>query len=115
MWWALLLLTQAQVEEGARVTVALADGGTLSFVPVAAGDEDYPPAAKRVDAEGVSDLELTIETDGTVSACRLYATSGNPDLDRKSCELYRGRAAFRVSGRTRPVVVRAPVKWVLQE
>jgi len=113
---AVLLSTQIAVASGssAWTTVPAPGGGSISYQSPAAGDGDYPPAAKRLEAQGTAYVRLTIGLDGQVTDCSVVRTAGNDDLDRASCVLYRTKAHFKVLGRREPVVVTAPVAWRLE-
>jgi len=56
--------------------------------------DDYPPAALRVDAEGVVQVALAIDAAGTLTDCTVEQSSGNADLDATTCALLRKRAKF---------------------
>lgn len=57
--------------------------------------EDYPAAALRAGAEGITAITVMVGTDGRASACRVTASSGNAALDEAACRTYLRRARFR--------------------
>jgi TonB family protein len=57
-------------------------------------DNDYPPAAAQRHAQGHALIVLTIDTDGRVKGCRIVATTGDPDLDRGTCDNARAHARY---------------------
>ena len=54
----------------------------------------YPAAAARVGAQGRVEYTLTIDAAGSVSGCRITASSGNADLDKTTCEVMLEYARF---------------------
>lgn len=59
------------------------------------GQEDYPTRAIRDGREGTARFELTIDSAGKVSSCRITASSGHADLDAATCRLVSDRARFK--------------------
>ncbi|MDE0879422.1 MAG: TonB family protein [Sphingomonas bacterium] len=57
-------------------------------------NDDYPPAARRAEAQGRVSVALTIDTNGRVSDCRVTSSSGNQDLDNATCSLAKRRGRF---------------------
>ncbi|QNQ10682.1 energy transducer TonB [Sphingomonas alpina] len=49
--------------------------------------DSYPAAARRAEAEGRVSVQVTVDTRGRVSACRVTSSSGNSDLDEATCRL----------------------------
>lgn len=77
-------------------------------------DNDYPPAAAQRHAEGHALIVLTIDTDGRVKGCRIAATTGDPDLDRGTCDNARAHARYvHKNGRDRFSVL--GVHWALPD
>lgn len=56
--------------------------------------DDYPLAALRRYSEGVVGFRLTIDAQGAVSGCTVESSSGDPDLDRTTCEILRSRPRY---------------------
>ncbi len=56
--------------------------------------DDYPLAALRRHSEGVVGFRLTIDAEGAVSGCVVESSSGDPDLDRVTCEILRSRPHY---------------------
>ena len=59
------------------------------------GSDDYPAAALRTNAAGVTAVRLTIGPDGRVSDCVVTASSGSAPLDQATCRILRSRARYR--------------------
>ncbi|UUL82753.1 energy transducer TonB [Sphingomonas qomolangmaensis] len=57
-------------------------------------NDDYPPAARRAEAEGRVSVSVTVGTNGRVTACRVTSSSGNSDLDNTTCRLAERRGRF---------------------
>lgn len=58
-------------------------------------NDDYPVAALKAGAEGDTTISWTISTAGLVTNCRVVKSSGNADLDARSCEMLTLRARYR--------------------
>ncbi|WBO22197.1 energy transducer TonB [Sphingomonas abietis] len=56
--------------------------------------DDYPPAALRQGAQGVTGFRLDVGPDGRVTNCTVTSSSGNTDLDQTACRLLPRRARF---------------------
>lgn len=56
--------------------------------------DDYPLAAIRRHTEGAVGFRLTIDAQGMVSGCVVESSSGDPDLDRTTCEILRSRPHY---------------------
>jgi TonB family protein len=62
-------------------------------------DDDYPPIALKRHVQGHVKIALTVDTDGKIKGCRIVATSGDPDLDRGTCDVAKTHARYiRKSG-----------------
>lgn len=57
-------------------------------------DDDYPPIALKRHVQGHVKIALTVGPDGTIKGCRIVATSGDPDLDRGTCDVARAHARY---------------------
>jgi TonB family protein len=55
---------------------------------------DYPIAARRRNAQGRTVIVITVNAKGDPTACRVAITSGDPDLDSRTCELARQRGRY---------------------
>lgn len=79
--------------------VDVARRATLQSLPVAINipfyDGDYPDAALRDNAQGVAVIRLTVGADGRVSDCAAVRSSGNRELDYRSCQNFRAMGRFR--------------------
>lgn len=81
-------------------------------------DADYPDEAKRNGVEGVTNMLITVGTDGRISACTIRWSSGSLLLDERSCAIAVER--FRFTPATRggePVESKAvlPLAWKLEQ
>lgn len=81
------------------------------------GDDAYPPAAIRAQAQGRVVARLTVGIDGRVSDCQVTASSGNSDLDSTTCRIARSRVRYTPAkdeaGRPIASTATLPVRWVL--
>ena len=79
---------------------------------------DYPVAALAEDAQGVSRIEIRIQTDGTASSCRIAQSSGHELLDAKACAVTLERTRFAPAtdqdGQPMATTVILPIRWVTQ-
>ena len=57
--------------------------------------DDYPPEALRNKWHGTVVADLTVNTEGHVTACSIVRSSGHPILDQRTCEVLTTRATFR--------------------
>jgi len=77
-------------------------------------DDDYPAAAFQKRAQGRVVAALTVDNDGRLKACKIVASSGDPDLDRGTCDVARKNARFaQKSGGDRFSIF--TVHWALGE
>lgn len=60
--------------------------GDGSLVAVYSPKPEYPLAARRRNIEGVSVVQITIDSSGTVGEAKLVETSGNDALDHTALE-----------------------------
>ena len=75
-------------------------------------DDDYPPAAFQRHVQGHALIVLTVDADGRVKGCRIVATTGDPDLDKGTCDNARAHGRYiRKSGGDRFSVL--GVHWAL--
>ena len=75
-------------------------------------NDDYPAAAAEKHAQGRVIVVTTVDNDGKLKACRVVATSGDPDLDKGTCDKAREHARFsRKAGPDRFSVM--TVNWAL--
>ena len=80
-------------------------------------NSDYPRAAERAGIEGSVTVRYTVETDGSVSGCRVTRPSGSPELDSTTCRLIEQRFVYRPAtdrgGRPVRDTVSKTYDWVL--
>lgn len=93
----------------------LPEGVEVRFLPPVVTFNDYPKAARRMEAEGTSLLSLQVDPSGHITGCATARSAGWPDLDEQACLLYRTRARFELRGATQPVTLFAPVMWKLED
>ena len=58
------------------------------------GDDSYPSAAIRAEAEGRVQVRLQVGADGRVSDCTVTGSSGNRDLDSTTCRIFKSRVRY---------------------
>jgi len=56
--------------------------------------DDYPAAARREEAQGVTMVRLTVSAKGLISDCRIQSSSGRVDLDEQTCLSLSRRARY---------------------
>jgi TonB family protein len=79
-------------------------------------DGDYPAAARRAGAQGLTIVRLEVDARGRIGRCATASSSGNMILDRTSCELLsRGRfnPALDAEGRAVAAPYFSRVVWSL--
>ena len=78
---------------------------------------DYPPAALRRGAQGLTRSRITLDSNGAVTSCVPADTSGDQLLDLHACRLALGRMRFSpardAEGRGVAATVILPVRWAL--
>jgi protein TonB len=83
------------------------------------GPDDYPASAQAAGAEGTSQAQITIGTDGRVVGCNIIRSSGNSALDQATCNIIRRRAKY-VPARdsngqaTTDTLTTPPITWRLE-
>ena len=87
---ALAVSGDPPLAHGAVVTGATVLGDPREWI----SPDDYPPAALRIGAAGVTRFRLDIDVNGQVTGCTVTQSSGNADLDVTTCTLLTRRARF---------------------
>ncbi len=81
--------------------------------------DDYPPAAMRIGAQGAVEVRLDIDERGWVAACGVVATSNSSALDDATCALLKRRARFvpqkAASGAAFAGIYLRTVRWSLPD
>lgn len=81
------------------------------------GATDYPPAARRAGIEGSVSVRFIVNTDGTVSGCRVTRSTAGPELDATTCRLierrFRYEPARDETGKPVPETVNRTFDWLL--
>lgn len=76
---------------------------------------DYPRAAVRERASGLTKIVFTIDVSGRVSQCLVVTSSGRTDLDEASCRALQTRARYNpaigVGGKPRATLKLRQVAW----
>jgi len=93
------------VDTGAKAEAIGSPGDWFSY-------KDYPAAALRRSAQGRAVIIVTVDSDGKTKACRIAVTSGDPDLDRGTCDIAKRRGRYvRKNGGERFAVY--SIRWML--
>lgn len=75
------------------------DGGIASRAQLVSGplrNRDFPPHLRRILSGGGSPFVIfTVQANGRVSNCRIYQSSGYPELDNTLCALVTSRLVYR--------------------
>ena len=95
--------------------------GFLLALPAIAGArgiaEDYPAKALRERREGLTEVSVTIGTDGSPRDCTVIQSSGSPDLDEATCRNIYRRAHWSPAtderGKAVPSTTTMHVRWML--
>lgn len=80
--------------------------------------DDYPPAARRAEQEGVVAVAYRVDPDGRVRDCVVEAGSGHAALDRATCAIIERRFRFTPAREDARAVAQArtqTVRWTLIE
>ena len=81
------------------------------------GDDVYPAAAVRAEAQGRVVARLTVGTDGRVSDCSITTSTGNSDLDATTCRIAKARVRFTPAkddaGNAMTSTYPLAIRWVL--
>jgi protein TonB len=83
------------------------------------GPDDYPASAQASGAEGTSQAQITIGSDGRVVGCDIIRSSGNSALDSATCNILRRRAKFTPARdsngqATTDTITTPPITWRLE-
>jgi len=82
-------------------------------------DDDYPPSAAAIGAQGTVRVQLLVGTSGRAEACQVVTTSGNAALDTATCRILVRRAKLRpaLDKAGKPVAgpVLSTITWRLAE
>jgi periplasmic protein TonB len=77
--------------------------------------DDYPPGALSRNASGVTMVRLTITTQGRAIGCSVHRSSGDAELDAKTCFVATYRMRFSPAlghdGKPVPMAAILPVRW----
>ena len=82
-------------------------------------EADYPPGALRQGVEGSTQIEVDIGTSGRPTRCIVTYTSGNSELDSRTCAVTMERARFRAAldhaGRPVPDTASFKIIWRIRD
>ncbi len=82
-------------------------------------EDDYPIRAQIAGIEGSAVVRIEVGSDGTAGRCEVVTSSGNADLDLRSCALLKDRLrylpALDASGKPYPSRYRRTFTWRLVE
>lgn len=82
-------------------------------------NDDYPAAAVRAEAEGVTSVRYTIDASGRATNCSVTKSSGNGVLDSTTCSLIERRFRFTpaqdAAGNKIPETRSQSIRWQLPE
>ena len=110
MIFLLAALTAAEVPSDPPAVFAKVISGTIT-------EADYPPAALRRGAEGMTKVRLNITSEGSATNCSIVQSSGHRDLDAMVCPLATRRMrlspALDREGKPRPMNGIMPVRWMV--
>ena len=70
-------------------------GARAEYLSGSIGPDDYPPAAMRAGAQGVTAVTFDIGPDGRVHDCGISVSSGSVMLDNQSCALLTERFTYK--------------------
>lgn len=73
--------------------------------------DDYPAGAKSRGAQGRVTVMVTVNPAGRVDACRVVASSNDPDLDSTTCDVVRKHGRFSPKGN--PSFATYSIRWSL--
>ena len=115
---AIAELEKRQGRQGAGSAPGGTDGAGphLLNVGVVFTSNDYPVAAMRAEATGVSVVSVIIDPAGRPLSCSVTKSSGVPSLDKASCALPMARGKFTPSKpgeQPGSRIVSLPVRWAL--
>jgi TonB family protein len=73
--------------------------------------DDYPARALEAHPQGSVHYAITVGNDGRVVSCEITQTSGDPVIDKRTCDILRKRARFgaEAAGKT----IQDQVSWTV--
>ena len=81
--------------------------------------DNYPPSALRAGEEGRVVASLSIGTDGRVSDCEIFTSSGSAALDQATCRIAKSRVRYSPAkdSEGQPIASKTtlPVRWQIQQ
>jgi protein TonB len=82
-------------------------------------DDDYPHSSIRNEERGRVGFRLSIERDGSVSACTVISSSGWPSLDEATCRImttrFRLMPPHDIAGHSSTDSVTSGLSWALPD
>ncbi|WP_082545190.1 energy transducer TonB [Sphingopyxis sp. Root1497] len=87
-------------------------GAILGYYP----ELRYPSGALNAGTEGVSKVEIAIDSNGAPKSCKIIQSAGRSDLDKATCDWFMQQAGFRSNlddnGKPQPVVIQS-INWTM--
>lgn len=78
---------------------------------------DYPRAALRRNAQGVTQVRIRVTAEGRAEDCQVFRSAGDADLDMATCAIITTRTRFRpatdVDGKPTWQYAILPVRWTI--
>jgi protein TonB len=73
--------------------------------------DDYPERALEAHPQGSVHYAITVGEDGRVASCEITQTSGDPVIDKRTCDILKKRARFgpEAAGKT----IQDQVSWTV--
>jgi protein TonB len=73
--------------------------------------DDYPERALEAHPQGSVHYAITVGSDGRVASCGITQTSGDPVIDKRTCDILKKRARFgpEAAGKT----IQDQVSWTV--
>jgi len=94
--------------------------GSKPLIPIMATHTvpPYPPDAVSANAQGLSLVEVSINTSGSVDNCTIVSSAGFASLDTAACDWFSKNWRWipaTMDGKPIPVTTRVSMNWTLQE
>lgn len=83
--------------------------------PLKIGDDYYPDASRRAGEQGVCVVDMTVATDGKITAEKIQRSSGFPRLDDACLKAVHGQRLIPATEDGKPVekTIALPIRWQL--
>lgn len=81
------------------------------------GERDYPKAALKRGAQGVTQIRIRVTAEGRAEDCQIFQSAGDAELDAATCAIVTSRTRFRpptdADGKPTWQYAVLPVRWVI--